>query len=118
MVGDPERELLVLGADQERRLGLAPRLEPRDQLVARSDRRHIDLVAGHAEFRRKKVATLITARVKVQYLGPARQLIGLASIRLLKLQHELVHRHLRTENPFLAGVFRMAEEVAFFGKPE
>ena len=55
---DGEGELLVLGADAELRLRLAARLEPRDEFVARLDRRHVDLVTGHAEFRRKKVATL------------------------------------------------------------
>ena len=45
---DGEDELLVLGADAEFRLRLAARLEPRDQFVARVDRRHVDLVAGHS----------------------------------------------------------------------
>jgi hypothetical protein len=56
----------MLGADAEHALGLATRLEPRDQFVARVDRRHIDLIASHAGIRRKKVATLITVRVKGQ----------------------------------------------------
>ena len=51
---DGEREFLVLGADAELRLRLAARLEPRDEFVARFDRRHVDLVAGHAGFRRKR----------------------------------------------------------------
>ncbi len=74
MVDDPEGELLMLGADAEFRLRLAARFEPRDELVARFDRRHIDLITGHAEFRRKKVATLITRRAKGQCFGQAHQL--------------------------------------------
>ena len=59
MAIEREHELLVLGADAELGLRLAPRLEPRDQVVARLDRRHVDLVASHAEgFRRKKSATI------------------------------------------------------------
>ena len=61
-----EDEFLVLGADAEFRLRLAARLKPRDQLVARTDRRHVDLVAGHSGFRRKKVATLIMGTAKGQ----------------------------------------------------
>ena len=59
-------KLFVLRADAEFRLRLAARLEPRDEFVARFDRRHIDLVAGHSGFRRKKVATLTTGRWKGQ----------------------------------------------------
>ena len=59
MAIEREHELLVLGTDAEIRLRLTPRLEPRDQVVARLDRRHVDLVASHAEgFRRKKSATI------------------------------------------------------------
>ena len=61
-----EGELLVLGADAELLLRLAARLKPRDQFVARIDRRHVDLVASHAGFRRKKVATLNMGRDKGQ----------------------------------------------------
>src|SRR5207302_6437278 len=43
-----EGEFLVLGADAERGFRLAPRLEPGDELVAARNRRHVDLVAGHA----------------------------------------------------------------------
>ena len=46
----PEHELLVLGADAELRPRLAARLEPRDEIVARFDRSHVDLVASHADF--------------------------------------------------------------------
>ena len=59
-------ELLVLGADAELRLRLAARLEPRDQFVARVDRRHVDLVAGHSGIPAEKVATLIMGRAKGQ----------------------------------------------------
>src|SRR5262249_54615338 len=48
-----EHKLLVLGAESETRLGLAARLEPRDEILARFDRSHVDLVASHAGFRRK-----------------------------------------------------------------
>src|SRR5262249_43496667 len=44
---DREGELLVLGADAELRSRLAALLEPRDKLVARVERRHVDLIAGH-----------------------------------------------------------------------
>ncbi len=44
---DREGEFLVLGADPIVRLRLAAFLEPRDELVARLDRRHIDLVTSH-----------------------------------------------------------------------
>ena len=49
-----EDELLVLGADAEFRFRLAARRKPRDQLVARADRRHVDLVAGHSGVPAKK----------------------------------------------------------------
>ena len=55
---DREHELLVLGADAELRLRLAARLEPRDQLVARFDRRHVDLVASHAGVPAERAATI------------------------------------------------------------
>ena len=45
---DRERELLVLGADAEFGFRLAARLEPRDEFIARFDRRHVDLVTSHA----------------------------------------------------------------------
>ena len=61
-----EREFLVLGADAEFFLRLATGGKPRDQLVARFDRRHVDLVAGHQQFRQKKVATLSMGRLKGQ----------------------------------------------------
>src|SRR5262249_39143323 len=48
-----EPNLLVLGAESETRVGLAARLEPRDEILARFDRSHVDLVASHAGFRRK-----------------------------------------------------------------
>jgi hypothetical protein len=49
---------LVLGADAEMRPGLATRLEPRDEVLARLDRSHVDLIASHAAFRAKRAATL------------------------------------------------------------
>ena len=42
-----ERRFLVLGADPEFGRWLHARFEPRDQLVARLQRRHIDLVTRH-----------------------------------------------------------------------
>ena len=42
-----ERRLLVLGAHAEFGRVLAAFLEPRDELVARLQRRHIDLVSRH-----------------------------------------------------------------------
>ena len=44
---DRERKFFVLGADAELRLRLHALREPRDQFVARFDRRHVDLVTGH-----------------------------------------------------------------------
>src|SRR5437660_11913020 len=58
MVLDHEHELLVLGAEAELRLGLAARFEPRDKLLARLDRRHVDLVTSHAGIRQERAATL------------------------------------------------------------
>src|SRR5262249_15267746 len=46
---DREGELLVLGADAVLRLRLAALGEPRDEFVARFDRRHVDLVTSHAQ---------------------------------------------------------------------
>ena len=128
-----EDELLVLGADAEFRLRLAARLKPRDQLVARVDRRHIDLVAGHAGVPAKKGRDLnhghgeramLTAGGHIRIGGRAgarSRLIERAgdaarkcrqSIRLLEFQHELVDRHLGLKNPLVARVLGMAEEVA------
>ena len=44
---DGERKFLVLGADAEFRLRLHALGKPRDQGVARFDRRHVDLVTSH-----------------------------------------------------------------------
>src|SRR5262249_39691070 len=43
-----EREFLVLSADTETFARLRAGFEPSDKLVARLDRRHIDLIARHA----------------------------------------------------------------------
>src|SRR5207302_8792833 len=59
-----EGEFLVLGADAERGFRLAPRLEPGDELVAARNRRHVDLVAGHASLPAKGPRT---------YTSPASQ---------------------------------------------
>src|SRR5712691_13229510 len=64
MALDREGEFLVLGADAEPRLRFAARFEPRDELVARLDRRHVDLVTGHAGFRRKGPRPYTDARRK------------------------------------------------------
>src|SRR5690242_5853639 len=47
VIGDSERKLFMLGTDAKLRLRLAPGFEPRDEFVARFDRRHVDLVTGH-----------------------------------------------------------------------
>src|SRR4029077_19428369 len=47
MTFEHEGEFLVLGADAEFRPGLAAVREPRDEIVARFDRRHVDLVTCH-----------------------------------------------------------------------
>ena len=46
-----ERRLLVLGADPEFGRRLHAGLQPRDEFVARLQRRHIDLVTRHEKFR-------------------------------------------------------------------
>src|SRR6516162_7937843 len=53
-----EGEFLVLGAESELRLRPDPRRQPRDQLVATGDRRHVDLVTSHAMEPAKRAATL------------------------------------------------------------
>ena len=62
---DREREFLVLGADAELRLRLAARLEPRDEFVARFDRRHVDLVTSHGDSA-QRAATLHAGNRKGQ----------------------------------------------------
>ena len=47
MAGDREGEFFMLGADAKLFARLFARGEPRDQFVARFDRRHIDLVTSH-----------------------------------------------------------------------
>jgi hypothetical protein len=54
VIGHGEGEFFVLGADAELFFRLAARFKPRDKLVARLDRGHIDLITGHAEFRHRK----------------------------------------------------------------
>jgi hypothetical protein len=66
MVGDSEGELFVFGADAELCLRLATRFEPGDQLVARLDWGHVDLVARHAHFQLKRAATLNMLHCKGQ----------------------------------------------------
>src|SRR5262252_6514004 len=58
MAIDRKHELLVLGTEAELRFGLAARLEPRDELLARFDRRHVDLVASHTAVPTERAATL------------------------------------------------------------
>ena len=57
-----EGELLVLGADPELRLRLRALLEPRDELVARFDRRQVHYVTGHQGIPAEKGATLHAPR--------------------------------------------------------
>jgi hypothetical protein len=72
---DHEHELLVLGADAKLRLGFAARFEPRDKFLARFDRRHVDLVAGHADVPTERAATLHGAHKGGQLAdAPARAL--------------------------------------------
>ena len=59
VAGEREGELLVLGADPEALARLHAGREPRDEFVARFDRRHIDYVASHQGSRsEKRPATL------------------------------------------------------------
>ena len=105
-----EDEFLVLGADAELRLRLAARREPRDQFVARVDRRHVDLVAGHAGIPAEKGRDLNHGRGERAMFGGCRRS---RLIRLLEFQHELVDRHLGLKNSLVAGVLRMAQPIAF-----
>src|SRR5262245_38530670 len=52
MIGNGEGEFLVFGSNPELRLRLAARFEPGDKFVARVDRSPVDLITGHAKFRR------------------------------------------------------------------
>ena len=63
------------------RLRLAARLEPRDELVARLDRRHVDLVTSHAGLPAKRAATLHGRRAGGQCSTPSHE--GLLSAYLL-----------------------------------
>jgi hypothetical protein len=47
MIGEVERRLFVLGTDPELIFSLLASRNPRDQFVARRQRRHIDLVTRH-----------------------------------------------------------------------
>src|SRR5262245_27612368 len=58
MAIDRKHELLVRGTEAELRSGPAARLEPRDELLARFDRRHVDLVASHTAVPAERAATL------------------------------------------------------------
>src|SRR5260221_172198 len=55
---DGKHELLVLGTEAEPRSGLAARFKPRDEFLARFDRRHVDLVASHTPVPTERAATL------------------------------------------------------------
>src|SRR5262245_25074698 len=54
VVGDGEGEFFVLGADAELVFRLAARFEPGNKFVASLDWSHVDLVTGHAKFRRRE----------------------------------------------------------------
>src|SRR5215468_3313386 len=58
MAIDRKHELLVLGTEAELKSGLAARLKPRNELLARFDRRHVDLVASHTAVPTERAATL------------------------------------------------------------
>ena len=60
VAGEREGELLVLGADPKLLGRLLAGGEPRDQLVARFDRRHIDLVTSHAVLQSRREARDLT----------------------------------------------------------
>src|SRR6516165_3991053 len=55
---DRKHEFLVLGTEAKPRSGLAARFKPRDEFLARFDRRHVDLVASHAAVPTERAATL------------------------------------------------------------
>ena len=61
-----EGELLVLGADAESSPSACSPPQTTRPVRRAFDRRHVDLVASHAGFRQKKVATLIMGRRKGQ----------------------------------------------------
>src|SRR4051812_42241083 len=61
----------MLGTDTKLRLGFASRFEPRNEFLARLDRRHVDLVASHEGVPTERAATLHGA-CKGGQLGRAR----------------------------------------------
>ena len=81
VAAERERELLVLGADPVLRLRLTARFQPRDEFVARFDRRHVDLVAGHAgkiPGREEGADHTQPARLRAMWIGPPRRPVKLA----------------------------------------
>src|SRR5262249_20530241 len=55
---DRKHEFLMLGTEAKPRSGLAARFKPRDEFLARFDRRHVDLVASHTAVPTERAATL------------------------------------------------------------
>ncbi len=71
VTGEGEGEFLVLGADAEALARLFACGEPRDEFVARLDRRHIDLVTSHLGVSAPaKRARPYTGLLKAQLSGP------------------------------------------------
>src|SRR5262249_40632993 len=69
VTGEREGEFVVLGADAEPLPRLVARLEPRDKLVSGLDRRHVDLVTGHAVSVGERAATIHKGAVAPQSMG-------------------------------------------------
>src|SRR6185295_5366108 len=85
-----EGELLVLGADAELRLRLAALLEPRDELVARFDRRQVNDIASHEGIPDERAATLHKAEAREQCGVSPRRPLSLSRLRELRsLSHPL-----------------------------
>src|SRR5262252_2970547 len=58
MALDRKHKFLVLGTEAKPRSGLPARFKPRDEFLARFDRRHVDLVASHKAVPTERAATL------------------------------------------------------------
>src|SRR5215475_5357325 len=91
MAIDRKHELLVLGTEAELRSGLAARLEPRDELLARFDRRHVDLVASHTAVptaregnwcQTSRCEALLRQKSPLAEAAPMKKFVALVGVRL------------------------------------
>ena len=84
VAGEREGEFLVLGADPEPLGRLLAFREPRDELVARLDRRHIDLVTGHER------STIPGGGARPYTCTAKEQLAGRVASGMSAISHQLV----------------------------